>query len=131
MKIALLRSLTLVGLLQFGGLTIAAELKPYTEVAINQIDHDKSPVILAFHSASCTSCKKQKTILDTLLKEEQMSSFAAFRIDFDRELDLREKYNVNSPSTIIVLQDGKEITRTVAETSIEVVRKLLLKGVKS
>jgi len=128
MKRILVGRLFLVALLGLNGVAFAGGFQPYSEKEVARISQEGNAVVLAFHSASCGTCKKQSALLDSLLKEEAMSSVTVLRVDFDEASDLNKKYKVNSPSTIVVVQNGKEIARSIGETNSDNLRNLLSKG---
>jgi thiol-disulfide isomerase/thioredoxin len=106
--------------------TLAMSLESYSKENSAQIEN--GPVVLAFHSASCGTCKRQKPVLDAIMQEASFSNMKALSVDFDTEKDLRKRYRVNSSSTIVVLKDGKEVARSIGESEADDIRKTISKG---
>ena len=68
----------------------ASGLEPYSSEKFEQVE--SAPLVLAFHSASCGTCQRQKPALDTLLKESSMDGVTGLSVDFDSEKILRKKF---------------------------------------
>lgn len=113
-------------------LTTAAAmgLDPYSEKEFIQAQNDNGTVVLAFHSASCGTCKIQAPALDSLLKEDSFKSLSGMQVHFEDSKDLRKKFRVNSPSTVVVVRNGQEVARSTGITDISELRKVLQKGIQ-
>lgn len=128
MKRVLFKRLLVVMSLVFSGPLLAGDLVDYSESKLRTAQENGESVILAFHSASCGTCKRQKPILNMLLKEDHLAGISALRVDFDNDSELKKKFKVTSPATIVVLKGGKEVARSIGLTSEESLRNLLQKG---
>ena len=80
----------------------------YTETLAKQAANNKK-VVLFFHAAWCPTCR---TLDKTLLKETIPEGIAIFKIDYDQEETLKEKYRINKQHTLVLVnEDLKEIKR--------------------
>ena len=61
--------------------------------------------VLKFSASWCTPCK----LLSATLKDAE----GLKEIDIDQNRELTAEYNVRSVPTLVFLQDGKEVERTV------------------
>lgn len=105
-----------------------AGLGPYTESKFLNAEQEGRSIVLAFHSTSCGTCKVQAPILDSLLKEGAHQSITALQINYENSRDLRKKFRVTSPSTVIVIKGGRELGRAIGDTQEDTLRALLAKG---
>jgi len=86
-------------------------------------------VVLDFHADWCSTCKKQKPILEGLLKEKEFAAVVGFVVDYDKENELRKNLKVHKQSTLVVYKGEKESSRDMGLTSIEAIKALLVKGI--
>jgi thiol-disulfide isomerase/thioredoxin len=87
-----------------------------------------APVMIHVTAPWCGTCQIQKPIVAELLKSPDFKNFKKFEIDFDEQQDVLAKFRVQSQSTIIVYNGGKEIDRTVGETDRAVIEALMRKA---
>lgn len=98
------------------------------EVVRNAVKENPATV-LAFHSSSCGTCKVQKPRLQSLLLKNQNSNLKGIFLDFDAEEEIKKKFKVNYPSTVLVFKNGTEVARVTGETDEAALQDLLSKGV--
>ena len=97
-------------------IAVAAAERPFDRAAFEAAQKSGKPVLLTVHADWCTTCRAQEPIVASLLSQPQYSSFATFRVDFDKQKDVLRQFRVQYQSTLIVYKDGKEISRTTALT---------------
>lgn len=75
---------------------------------------DGKVVLLEFYKDGCSTCKAQAPTLNKLTEKYGLSKY---KINFKKQKDLVGKFNVSQQSTIIMFVDGKEVNRTIGQTS--------------
>lgn len=65
-------------------------------------------VAVKFSAEWCVNCKPLKTIL-----ESNPLSIPLIEIDIDEHPELAQQYNVRGVPTMVLVQDGKEVSRKV------------------
>jgi thioredoxin-like negative regulator of GroEL len=107
----------------------AGEWKAFDESQFKRAQSEGKTVVLAFHSASCSTCKKQGPVLEALLKEETLGDVVGFHVDYDSSKELLSKFNIRKSSTIVVFKDKTEVARTMGTTDRNEIRNLITKGI--
>lgn len=77
---------------------------------VEVINSDKK-VLIDFYADWCGPCKRLSPIVDKVAKEKTDVKFV--RIDVDNNKELANRYNVSSIPTLVVIENGKEINRSV------------------
>lgn len=71
--------------------------------------------ILDFYATWCIPCRVQKPIIDTMIAK----GHKVRKIDIDKQPKLKEKYEVTSVPTYIVLRKGEEVYRTQSAADVK------------
>ncbi len=79
-------------------------------------------VLVDFWAAWCGPCRMLSPVVDEVAEEVDT---AVAKCNIDENPELAEKYNVNVIPTLIVLEDGKEVARSVGVVSKRKVLDLL------
>lgn len=74
-------------------------------------------VVVDFYATWCVPCRKFSPIVEEVAKEKEDINF--YKINIDNAPTISDKYNVISIPTLIVIENGKEINRTVGLVSKE------------
>jgi thioredoxin 1 len=77
-----------------------------------------SPTLVMFTSLSCPPCKRLKTTYD-LVRPNLRERFKYVELDVEENLDLASAMRVRSVPTVLVLQFGIELHRSVGAVGIE------------
>jgi len=77
---------------------------------VEVINSDKK-VLIDFYADWCGPCKRLSPIVDKVAKENK--DIKVVRIDVDNNKELANRYNVSSIPTLVVIENGKEINRSV------------------
>jgi thioredoxin 1 len=93
----------------------AAEL-PYSKPAFEAAIAGGKPVIVDFAAGWCPTCKAQKPLVDSLLKEPKREQLTLLKADFDTEDALKKQLGVAMQSTFVVFKGGKEVGRSTGQT---------------
>lgn len=94
---------------------LAAEL-PFDNAKFDAALAQGQPVIVDFTASWCPTCKEQKPIVQSLLKEKKLQPVTLFVADFDTEDALKTRLGVTMQSTFVVFKGGKEVGRATGQT---------------
>ena len=111
-------------LLSAAALAHALDLKPYTAEALADAQKADKPVALHFHADWCPTCKAQGKVLQTLQAEPGLD-LTVLVADYDTEKALKQRFNIRSQATLVVLRGTHERGRVVGDTSATGIRAVL------
>jgi len=94
---------------------LAAEL-PFNRAAFDKALADGKPVVVDFAASWCPTCKAQKPIVRSLMKDDKRKALTLFVADFDKEDALKQRLNVTMQSTLVAFKAGKEVARSTGQT---------------
>jgi len=109
-------------------LAIAGEMLPYDQATFDKLASDGKSVVVEVKADWCTTCKAQKPILSVLMNTKEYKNVSMLIIDFDAQKPLVQKFNVSMQSTLIAFKGGKEVDRTVGDTSHNGIEGLIKKS---
>ena len=112
--INLLAALSLAAFLPLAG---AGEIKPYSQAEFDKAAAQGKPALVAVHADWCPTCKAQKPIVDELMTRPAYKEVTTYLVDFDSAKPLLKKYRVGMQSTLIAFKGGKEVGRSVGDTT--------------
>ena len=95
----------------------AAEPKPFTQQDFDKLAHDGKPVVVYVSATWCPTCKAQKPIVENLSKQPSYKDVAILSVDFDADKAVLKQFKVNMQSTLIAFKGGKEMGRSVGDTT--------------
>jgi thioredoxin 1 len=124
----LLRSLIATAGLGLAALASLAAEVPYDKAKFDAALAKGEPVIVDFAASWCPTCKAQKPIVDSLLKEERMKPVTLFLADYDTEAALKKQLGVTQQSTFVVFKGGKEVGRSTGQTQKAAIAELFDKA---
>jgi thioredoxin 1 len=88
----------------------------YDKAKFNALVQSGAPVIAHVHATWCSTCKRQETILNDMLKDPRYAKVQAVRVDYDKDKEFENAHDVANRATILVFKDGKEVSRLVFDT---------------
>lgn len=106
-----------------------AHAEPYTQEAFETLLKAGKPTLVEVHADWCSTCKKQVPITNALLKLESYRQISPLKVDFDKQKDALKTLRVSKQSTLIVFKNGKEVGRSLGDTSQEGIENLLKKAI--
>jgi len=106
-----------------------AEPISYTQAAFNQLQRDGKSTLVIVYASWCPTCRAQAPIIGELLGENEFKSITALQVDFDTQKNILYKLNASKQSTLIVYKGGKEVARSIGDTSFLSIEKLLQKAI--
>ncbi|MCT4706588.1 thioredoxin family protein [Enterobacteriaceae bacterium H11S18] len=110
---------TLMGitLTAVSGLASAAGIMPFTQNTYDTLMSEGKPVIVDVHATWCPVCKQQGNIIEPLVKQPKYQQLTILKLDFDAQKTELRQFNVSTQSTLIAFNKGKEVNRTIGDTS--------------
>lgn len=107
----------------------ARETSPYSESALLNDQAGGKTVVLDFHADWCSTCKAQKSALESVLDKENFKGVTAYTVNFDKEEQLKNKFHIHKQSTLVVLKGDKEMARRTGVTDQADIQKLITLGI--
>jgi len=108
--------------------TAMADTIPFTQAAFDRLQHEGKPVLVGIHADWCPTCRAQAPIIASLLKQKDYQGITLLRVDFDNQKEVVRSFHVIKQSTLIVFKGGKEVGRSLGDTSPESIENLLRKA---
>ena len=97
------------------------------EIASNEFENEvlnsDKKVLVDFYATWCGPCKIISPIIEEVAKENPEVKFV--KVDIDANNELAEKYEVVYIPTLVVIENGKEITKSVGAISKEEILNLI------
>lgn len=95
----------------------AAEPIPFTQQNFDKLAHDGKPVVVDVSATWCPTCKAQKPIVENLSKQPAYKDVVILSVDFDADKVILKQFKVSMQSTLIAFKGGKEMGRSVGDTT--------------
>ncbi len=89
----------------------------------NEVLNSDKKVLVDFYATWCGPCKIISPIIEEVAKENPEVKFV--KVDIDANQELAEKYEVVYIPTLVVIENGKEITKNVGAISKEEILNLI------
>lgn len=88
-----------------------------------EVRNSEKKVLLDFFASWCGPCRMVSPLVDRIAEEHP--EYLVAKVDVDREPELAQAFKVVSIPTLVVLQNGQEVQRSVGAISKERILKLL------
>lgn len=98
-------------------LATAGEIKPYSQQDFDSLAQAGKPVVVDVTAPWCPTCKGQKPIIESLVRQPAYKDVTVLTVDFDSEKTILKQYKVNMQSTLIGFKGGKETSRSVGDST--------------
>ena len=125
---SLLRNILILSFMIAG--SAMADTTPYTQAAFDRLQHDGKPILVAVHADWCPVCRAQAPVIESLLRQKKFQGIASLRVDFDNQKEIVQAFRVSRQSTLIVFTGGKEVGRSLGDTTPGGIESLLRKALK-
>jgi thioredoxin 1 len=112
-----LKPLLFLCLAVFSVLSFSGEIKPYAQAEFDKLNAEGKGVVLAIHAPWCPTCKAQIPIQSELMSSPAFKDVTMMTIDFDSQKDLLKIFKVTMQSAIIAFKGGKEVGRSVGDST--------------
>lgn len=86
-------------------------IKITTENYENEVLNSDKPVLLDFWAAWCGPCKMVSPLVDEIALEN--ADIKVGKINVDEQPELATKFGVMSIPTLVVMENGKEVNRSI------------------
>lgn len=90
----------------------------------SEVLQSRMPVLIDFWATWCGPCKMMAPVVEEIA-ESMNTSIKVGKINIDECPELAEKFNVMSIPTFVVVQEGKETSRTIGVQPKEELVKIL------
>lgn len=112
----------------FATLASAGPIEPYTQTRFDELVAQGKPTLVAVHASWCPTCKAQKPILSELMGKPDYKDVTELVVDFDAQKPIVQKFKVSMQSTLIAFKAGKEVGRSVGDTTPAGIESLVKKA---
>lgn len=85
-------------------------------------------MLVAVHAPWCSTCRAQAPVLKEVLSKKEFQSMTVFYVDFDSKKETLKNLGVKRQSTLVVFKDGKEVGRSLGDTTAFGIESLLQKA---
>ncbi len=83
-------------------------IKEITQQEYDSMDHS-GPMLVEFYSKTCGPCKMLAFVLKDI--DKNMPDFPIYQIDFDVNMELKERLGVKGFPTMLFFKSGEEVER--------------------
>ena len=107
----------------------AGEIKTFSQQDFDNLAAAGKPVVVDVSAPWCPTCKAQKPIVDSLAKQPAYKDVTILTVDFDSEKTVLKQFKVNTQSTLIAFNGGKETARSVGDATLAGIEGIFKKAV--
>ena len=107
------------------GAALAFEEKPFAMDAFKAAQSAGKPILVDAYASWCPVCRAQQTVLGDLKTNPKYDALVVFKVDYDKQRDALDTFNVQKQSTLIAFKGEKETGRTVGDTKAASIEKLI------
>lgn len=111
------RTPVLLALSCLASLVMAGEIKPFSQPAFDKLTHEGKAVVLDISAPWCPTCKEQKPVIESLMKQPAYQDVTLLTLDFDTDKPTLKKFKVTMQSTLVAFKGAKEVGRSVGDTT--------------
>lgn len=107
----------------------AAELKPFDANSFKAAQEAGDPILVDIAASWCPTCRAQKPIIESLVREPEFAGMIVLHVDFDTQKDVVRAFGATSQSTLIAFRGQSETGRSVGDTNPDSIEALLRSAV--
>jgi thioredoxin 1 len=126
----LLLAIMIGSALSLAGHASAAEYRPFVEKDFVAAQKADAAILIDVAADWCPTCKAQAPVLERLGAEPAFAKLIVFRLDYDKQTNAWRKLRVRQQSTLIAFKGRKETARSVGDTNVDSLRRLLQSAVR-
>ena len=123
------KSVVLFAVSSLASIAMAGEIKPFSQQEFDKLTREGKPVVLDVSATWCPTCKAQKPIVDSLMKQPAYKDVTLMTIDFDAEKPTLKRFKVGMQSTLVAFKGKAEVGRSVGDTTPTGIEGLIKKTV--
>jgi thiol-disulfide isomerase/thioredoxin len=105
-------------------LALGGELANYSKPAFEAARDAGKPVVVFVNASWCVTCRRQRPVVDALLKEPAFAQTTVFVVDYDKDKDALRDLGVRDRSTLIAFNGKAERARSSFVTDPAKIRAL-------
>ena len=106
-----------LALASLASFAMAGDIKPFSQQEFDHLTKEGKPVVLEVSAPWCPTCKQQKPIIESLMKQPAYKDVTLMTVDFDSAKPTLKNFKVNMQSTLVAFKGEKEVGRSVGDTS--------------
>jgi thioredoxin-like negative regulator of GroEL len=110
---------------------LAVERADYDDAKYEAVVASGRPVLIQVWAAWCPVCQAQDPLIERLSADPAYKDLLILSVDFDAQKPAVRRFRAIQQSTLIAVRQGREIARSVGDTSEAGLRALLQKAVGS
>lgn len=119
----------LASILTFASIAMAGDVRPFNQQEFEKLSTEGKSVVLDVSATWCPTCRAQKPIIDSLMKQSSYKDVTVLTLDFDTSKPILRKFKVSSQSTLVAFKGTQEVGRSVGDTSPEGIESLIKKTI--
>lgn len=117
MNSTLAKSVFALAMSTFAAFAMAGPSEPYTQKRFEELAAQGRPALVAVHADWCPTCKAQKPIVRELMGRPEFKDVTELVVDFDAQKPIVKRLKAPGQSTLIAFKGGKEVGRSVGDTT--------------
>ena len=125
----LVKTIITIALTSLASIAMAGDIKPFNQLEFDQLTKAGKAVVLDISATWCPTCKQQKPIIDSLMKQPAYKDVTLMTIDFDSAKPTLKTFKVSMQSTLVAFKGEKEVGRSVGDTTPAGLERLVKKTV--
>ena len=106
-----------IALTSLASVAMAGDIKPFSQPEFDQLTKAGKPVMLEITAPWCPTCKQQKPIIESLMKQPAYKDVTLLTIDFDSAKPTLKTFKVTKQSTLVAFKGEQEVGRSVGDTT--------------
>ena len=96
---------------------MAGDIKPFDQGAFDKLTKEGKPVVLDISAPWCPTCRAQKPIIESLMKQPAYQDVTLMTLDFDTDKPTLKKLKVTMQSTLVAFKGDKEVGRSTGDST--------------
>lgn len=96
--------------------TAAPSIQPFNQAAFDAAQKAGKPILVWVHAPWCPVCREQAKTIARVTAEPAYRDMQVFRIDYDTQKPLWQKFGATMQSTVIAFHGKRETGRIAHET---------------
>ncbi len=111
------KAILTIALTSLASMAMAGDIKPFSQPEFDRLTKAGKPIMLEISAPWCPTCKQQKPIIESLMKQPAYKDVTLLTIDFDSAKPTLKTFKVNMQSTLVAFKGKKEVGRSVGDTT--------------